>query len=64
VVARLASDPPERLDVEQFEALLGYYCITCHATPPCEQACDGFWFNDWAELAAGGNHGPEDAERD
>jgi hypothetical protein len=62
-VASIVSDPPDALEVDQFEALLGYYCVSCHATPPCEAACDGFWFNDWPELAAGGNHSPEDAER-
>ena len=62
-IASLVSNPPERVDPDQFEALLGYYCVNCHATPACAAACDGFWFNDWAELAAGGNHGPQDAER-
>jgi hypothetical protein len=62
-VASLVSNPPERLDAEQFDALLGFYCVSCHATPPAPQASDGFWFDSWSELAAGGNLGPQDADR-
>jgi hypothetical protein len=62
-VARLASDPPEAIDTEQFDALLGYYCGDCHETPACAAACDGLWFDDWEHLAGGGNIGPSSADR-
>jgi hypothetical protein len=63
-VVSIVSDPPDALDVDQFDALLAYYCSsTCHATSHGGQASDGFWFDDWAELAAGGNYGSENAER-
>jgi hypothetical protein len=61
-IDRLVNDPPERIDLGQFDALLGYYCLDCHATPPCEDACDGFFFDNGADLIAGGNHSPADAE--
>jgi hypothetical protein len=51
VVAALEENPPSRLNDEQFELLLGHYCVSCHVAPACADACDGFWFDDWADLA-------------
>jgi hypothetical protein len=60
---KLMSDPPEQVDAEQFDALLGYYCVSCHARPPSTAATDGFFFDDWPDLAVGGNYGRDNAER-
>jgi hypothetical protein len=62
-VRALLGDPPEQLDETQFSALLDHYCVTCHTTPSCSAACDGFFFDDWQDLAAGGNGGPASSER-
>jgi len=62
-VQALIDDPPQQLDETQFSTLLDHYCVTCHTTPSCSAACDGFLFDDWQHLAAGGNAGPQSIER-
>ena len=62
-IAELERNPPARLDTQQFESALGYYCVSCHATPACSASCDGFYFDDWIDLLSGGNVGVEGAER-
>jgi hypothetical protein len=52
-VRAILDDLPEQLDTEQFDILLDHYCLTCHATPACSASCDGFFFDSWADLAAG-----------
>jgi hypothetical protein len=61
-VEAIISDPPAELAVEQVDILLGYYCVQCHATPACAAACDGLFFDSWADVAAGGNGGAANAD--
>jgi hypothetical protein len=61
-VRAILDDLPEQLNAEQFETLFDHYCVSCHTTPACSAACDGFFFDSWEDLAVnGGNSGPDSA---
>jgi len=54
LAAELETNPPEQLSEAQFNLLLDVHCGDCHRTPPCEAACNGYWFVDWEDLSREG----------
>lgn len=54
LAAELEANPPNQLSEAEFNLLLDVHCGDCHRTPACSAACDGYWFDDWADLSREG----------